>query len=116
LWSTPTQLGFHSTLISNPQSPIPNPYHIHPTTLNPQTQPPTPPTPPTPTPTPQPDDYAPNGIPSDVIAALNGAARAAGADASKPPAWEVEAECVYYSPTDDMVMEKVGGVGGWGWG
>jgi hypothetical protein len=56
----------------------------------------------------QPDDYAPDGISPQVLAALRRAAAAAGADAGAPPALEVEAECTYYSPTDDMVMEKVG--------
>jgi hypothetical protein len=78
----------------------------HPTPQNP---PPTPtPTPPHPPP-PQPDDYAPDGIPPHVLAALLRAAKAAGVDPNRPPALEVEAECTYYSPTDDMVMEKVRG-------
>jgi hypothetical protein len=57
----------------------------------------------------QPDDYAPDGISPAVLAALRRAAAAAGQDAGAPPALEVEAECTYYSPTDDMVMEKVRG-------
>lgn len=28
-------------------------------------------------------------------------------DGSRPPTLEVEGECTYYSPTDDMAMEKV---------
>lgn len=28
-------------------------------------------------------------------------------DGSRPPVLEVEGECTYYSPTDDMAMEKV---------
>lgn len=28
-------------------------------------------------------------------------------DGSRPPQLEVEGECTYYSPTDDMAMEKV---------
>ncbi len=56
----------------------------------------------------QADDYAPDGIPANVLAALRGAARAAGADWSSPQPPDVEGETIYYSPTDDMVMEKVG--------
>jgi len=55
----------------------------------------------------QPDDYAPDGVPPQVLAALQRAAAAAGEDGSAPPAVEVDGEAVYYSPTDDMVMEKV---------
>lgn len=36
-------------------------------------------------------------------------------DGSRPPHLEVEGECTYYSPTDDMAMEKVRqGVQLWG--
>ncbi|KAI8463417.1 MAG: hypothetical protein J3K34DRAFT_444097 [Monoraphidium minutum] len=54
-----------------------------------------------------PDDYAPDRISPQVTAALQRAATMAGVDASAPPALEVEADCTYYSPTDDMVMEQV---------
>eukprot|EP00878_Enallax_costatus_P020355 GHUV01021510.1.p1 GENE.GHUV01021510.1~~GHUV01021510.1.p1 ORF type:complete len:707 (+),score=273.69 GHUV01021510.1:214-2121(+) len=56
----------------------------------------------------QPDDFSREGIPYDVLQELKSAAVAAGADdGSSPPILEVEAECTYYSPTDDMAMEKV---------
>ena len=56
----------------------------------------------------QPDDYAPDGVPPDVLEALRRAARDAGADADRPPPLAaVEAEGTYYSPTDDLVMERV---------
>ncbi|KAF8057725.1 hypothetical protein HT031_005909 [Scenedesmus sp. PABB004] len=65
-----------------------------------------------------PDDFSREGIPFEVLAAL----RAEAADAAPrggdpaalaaalgtgPPRLVVEAECTYYSPTDDMAMEKV---------
>jgi len=46
--------------------------------------------------------------PSDVFATLCTESLAAGlGDGSRPPQLEVEGECTYYSPTDDMAMEKV---------
>lgn len=62
----------------------------------------------------QPDDFSREGIPYDVLQELKSEAVAAGAgDGSTAPMLEVEAECTYYSPTDDMAMEKVmaGGLG-----
>eukprot|EP00877_Chromochloris_zofingiensis_P005908 jgi/Chrzof1/1570/Cz10g12240.t1 len=55
----------------------------------------------------QADDFAHDGIPGDVLAALRSEASGAGVDYNRPPDIEVEAEGTYYSPTDDMVMEKV---------
>lgn len=56
----------------------------------------------------QPDDFSREGIPYEVLHELKSEAAAAGAgDGSSPPLLEVEAECTYYSPTDDMAMEKV---------
>jgi hypothetical protein len=54
-----------------------------------------------------PDDYAPDAAPPGVLAELRAAARDAGQDPDIPPAVEIEGGTVYYSPTDDMVMEKV---------
>jgi hypothetical protein len=56
----------------------------------------------------QPDDFSREGIPYEVLGALRQQAAAAGAgDSSQPPRLQVEGECTYYSPTDDMAMEKV---------
>jgi hypothetical protein len=56
----------------------------------------------------QPDDFSREGIPYEVLGALRQQAAAAGAaDCSQPPRLQVEGECTYYSPTDDMAMEKV---------
>eukprot|EP00882_Tetradesmus_deserticola_P012294 GHRQ01013028.1.p1 GENE.GHRQ01013028.1~~GHRQ01013028.1.p1 ORF type:complete len:287 (+),score=158.48 GHRQ01013028.1:364-1224(+) len=56
----------------------------------------------------QPDDFSREGIPFEVLGALRQQAAAAGArDTSQPPRLQVEGECTYYSPTDDMAMEKV---------
>jgi hypothetical protein len=55
-----------------------------------------------------PDEFAPEGVPPRVLAELRAAAAAAGQDPGAPPEVEVEGGTVYYSPTDDMVMEKVG--------
>lgn len=55
-----------------------------------------------------PDDFSREGIPHGVLAALR---REAGATVLRrggpPPPLVVEGECTYYSPTDDMAMEKV---------
>uniref|UniRef100_A0A383VEV2 C2 NT-type domain-containing protein n=1 Tax=Tetradesmus obliquus TaxID=3088 RepID=A0A383VEV2_TETOB len=53
----------------------------------------------------QPDDFSREGIPYEVLGALR--QQAGGADVSVPPRLQVEGECTYYSPTDDMAMEKV---------
>lgn len=62
----------------------------------------------------QPDDFSREGIPYEVLGALR--QQAGGADVSVPPRLQVEGECTYYSPTDDMAMEKVrGGEAGGMW-
>ena len=46
--------------------------------------------------------------PPGVLSTLRDESIAAGlGDGSRPPVLEVEGECTYYSPTDDMAMEKV---------
>ena len=46
-------------------------------------------------------------IAADILSALRAEAVAGGIDPNQPPKLQVEAECTYYSPTDDMVMEQV---------
>lgn len=56
----------------------------------------------------QPDDFSREGIPFDVLQELKEESNAVGAgDGSTAPMLVVESECTYYSPTDDMAMEKV---------
>eukprot|EP00879_Flechtneria_rotunda_P021606 GHRR01022773.1.p1 GENE.GHRR01022773.1~~GHRR01022773.1.p1 ORF type:complete len:562 (+),score=210.02 GHRR01022773.1:1856-3541(+) len=57
----------------------------------------------------QPDDFSREGIPFDVLTELREQAAAAGlaAESSRPPQLLVEGQATYYSPTDDMAMEKV---------
>lgn len=52
---------------------------------------------------------APSVLPpaGDVLSELRAEAVSQGVDPHAAPQLEVEAECAYYSPTDDMVMEVV---------
>jgi hypothetical protein len=58
----------------------------------------------------QADDFSREGIPFTVLQQLRSEATVVDQDFSSPPVLEVEGECTYYSPTDDMAMDKVSSV------